>query len=79
MVNFKVKCENYLLCLICRYEVAPRSDSEDSGSDDEEVNIFPLCIPVCVQAYMINSVCCRQCVWQYLFCLSFYTLALSCL
>lgn len=23
-------------CSICRYEVAPRSDSEDSGSEEEE-------------------------------------------
>lgn len=38
----------------CRYEVAPRSDSEDSGSDDEEVNlILPLysCLYIDVQTH----------------------------
>lgn len=24
---------------VCRYEVAPRSDSEDSGSEEEEVSM----------------------------------------
>lgn len=45
-VNFwnkeKLIFRNFFFCFIknilflCRYEVAPRSDSEDSGSEDEE-------------------------------------------
>lgn len=31
---FLTLCENVLF--LCRYEVAPRSDSEDSGSEEEE-------------------------------------------
>lgn len=33
----------YFFILLCSYEVAPRSDSEESGSEfDEEVSGFPM-------------------------------------
>lgn len=63
-VHFKI---NEFVCLICRYEVAPRSDSEDSGSDEEEVIIFCLHIPVyvCVRKHT-DSVC--ACTFSCVFC-----------
>lgn len=35
-IVFGVKHKRHVFMVLCRYEVAPRSDSEDSGSEEEE-------------------------------------------
>lgn len=49
-------------CLICRYEVAPRSDSEDSGTDEEEVIIVYRHKRVCVSKLILSNLCWLQIV-----------------
>lgn len=55
---------------VCRYEVAPRSDSEDSGSEEEEVTSFVSHIlysfseGVFACAWRVNRHIARVCLWK---------------